>query len=392
MKKRQFVNLLTGMLLSACLLSCKDDNIPSPNGSQNNNEILSNKDSEKRIITFTFSALTPQITASINESEKIITLWVPKETDVSALTPTIKISEKATISPKTGVTANFTRPVVYTVTAENGSTQAYTVNVYKFSKDYPTITSISPEIGARGAILAITGANFGNTIPIVVLDDILATIIEASPTTILIKVPSQARSKKNPVKVIIADDNGGSATATSPVDFEVINKPVIKSFSPAQGAPGTVVTIKGFYFYSSKGETHVVVNKRTARVISVTNDEIVCEIPAQAGLRGKIEVNTNYPDPLYREESVEDFLIERPVISDFPKVVHINDEIIITGNYFSTLHKSDNKVKINGIEATVLSFTATQLKIKVPSGATSGRIEVEVDGLKTTSVDEITIE
>jgi uncharacterized protein (TIGR02145 family) len=85
------------------------------------------KDDAKQITAFSFTA--PQAVGVIDESAKSITVNVPAGTVVTALTPTIKVSEKATVSPSSGVVQNFTNPVKYIVTAENGSTAIYTVAV-----------------------------------------------------------------------------------------------------------------------------------------------------------------------------------------------------------------------------------------------------------------------
>ena len=45
------------------------------------------------------------------------------------MSPTIIISEKATISPSDNIAQDFTNPVVYTVKAEDGSTTTYIVTV-----------------------------------------------------------------------------------------------------------------------------------------------------------------------------------------------------------------------------------------------------------------------
>jgi len=58
-----------------------------------------------------------------------ILVEVPEETTVAALTPDIIISENATINPESGTTQDFTQPFVYTVTAENGDEQEWTVTV-----------------------------------------------------------------------------------------------------------------------------------------------------------------------------------------------------------------------------------------------------------------------
>lgn len=64
----------------------------------------------------------------INEEE--ITVTVSSGTDVTNLTPSIAISTGATIEPASGVAQDFTNPVEYVVTSQDGSTtKTYTVTV-----------------------------------------------------------------------------------------------------------------------------------------------------------------------------------------------------------------------------------------------------------------------
>ena len=59
-----------------------------------------------------------------------ITLYVPFGTDVTALNPTLTLSPFATVSPLSGSTQDFTNPVSYLVTAEDGiATKTYSVTV-----------------------------------------------------------------------------------------------------------------------------------------------------------------------------------------------------------------------------------------------------------------------
>src|SRR3989344_3276469 len=83
--------------------------------------------SAKTITTFNFT--TPVAIGVIDEITHAIAVTVPFGADVTALVPTIVLSVGASVSPNTGVAQNFTNPVTYTVTAENGSTQAYIVTV-----------------------------------------------------------------------------------------------------------------------------------------------------------------------------------------------------------------------------------------------------------------------
>ncbi len=89
------------------------------------------KSSAKAITKFSFAALSPVLDATIDEANKAITATVPAATDITKLVPTITLSDKATISPATGVTQDFSKEVSYTVTAEDASTVVYKVNVKK---------------------------------------------------------------------------------------------------------------------------------------------------------------------------------------------------------------------------------------------------------------------
>jgi hypothetical protein len=65
------------------------------------------------------------------------------------------------------------------------------------------------------------------------------------------------------------------------------------------------------------------------------------------------------------------------------------DTIIIKGQNFNEA-AGKNTVKFNGIEATVVSATATEIKVVIPANATSGAITVTVNG-KTAEVGTLTI-
>ena len=89
--------------------------------------IVKAKSSEKRILSFRFASL--DLNATIDESTKVIKATVPMGTDVSALVPTIIVSSGANIDPASGLATDFTQPVTYTVTAEDGSQAIYTAIV-----------------------------------------------------------------------------------------------------------------------------------------------------------------------------------------------------------------------------------------------------------------------
>ncbi len=101
---------------------------------------------------------------TINQSNRSITLDL-MEPDLSALTPEIGISTNATVSPASGVAQDFTSPVTYTVTAEDGSTTAYTVTVTSSiiglsinGNDYELVTEARTWAGAASFAVSRGGA------------------------------------------------------------------------------------------------------------------------------------------------------------------------------------------------------------------------------------------
>ena len=89
--------------------------------------IVHDADNEKSILSFRFDALDED--GLIDEVARRISFVLPAETDITQLVPTIEVSEGATVEPASGVAQDFTNPVTYTVTAQNGTTAAYTVMV-----------------------------------------------------------------------------------------------------------------------------------------------------------------------------------------------------------------------------------------------------------------------
>ncbi len=105
--------------------------------------------SEKSITSFDFD--NPLAVGNINETNHTITLAVPPDTDVTKLSPTIEISNNATISPQSNSPQDFTNPVSYLVTAQDGSTQNYIVTV--------NVASVLGSIGNSITSFTLSGFN-----------------------------------------------------------------------------------------------------------------------------------------------------------------------------------------------------------------------------------------
>lgn len=102
--------------------------IPSTGGQQFSQPSGGAPSSEKLITSFHF-LLNPEVAGVVDETKYTITLNVPYGTDVKNLAPSMVISPGAMVMPASGISQDFTNPVTYRVTAEDGSVQTYKVTV-----------------------------------------------------------------------------------------------------------------------------------------------------------------------------------------------------------------------------------------------------------------------
>jgi hypothetical protein len=82
---------------------------------------------DKKITKFTINSFDPVLVGKIDQLWNTITLEFPDSTDISNLTPTIEISDNATVNPASGTKQNFNDTIKYIVTAQDETTNEYTV-------------------------------------------------------------------------------------------------------------------------------------------------------------------------------------------------------------------------------------------------------------------------
>ncbi len=103
---------------------------------------------EANITNFTVAS----VTGTIDGSAHTVAVTVPFGTNVTALVPTITLSAGATVDPASGVAQDFTSPVTYTVTAEDGTTtQPWVVTVTVAPAPAPTFTATYPKSANIGS-------------------------------------------------------------------------------------------------------------------------------------------------------------------------------------------------------------------------------------------------
>lgn len=103
----------------------------------------SNLSSANSITSFSFD--DPEIKTELVEGEQTIKVQVPFGRHLS-LVPTITISDNATISPASGEARDFSLPVTYVVTAQDGTRKMYNVSVTTLPE------SQSPPVGIQSFV------------------------------------------------------------------------------------------------------------------------------------------------------------------------------------------------------------------------------------------------
>lgn len=168
--------------------------------------VIDTKSPEKKILNF--NVVNTQ--CSIDETKKRVTGELPWNTELKLnnLTPQITISDKASISPSSESAQDFTNSVTYRVTAEDESTQEYSVTITiadapDAETDALTITTYN-----KGEKVTITGKYFDEDNTIVKLQNSRGGSYQIAPesvssTEIVITIPNSASFATGAYTIII---------------------------------------------------------------------------------------------------------------------------------------------------------------------------------------------
>jgi IPT/TIG domain/Abnormal spindle-like microcephaly-assoc'd, ASPM-SPD-2-Hydin len=257
----------------------------------------------------------------------------------------------------------------------------------------PTITSLSPNSGAIGASVTITGTNFGGTqgTSTVTFNGILATPTSWSDTSIVIPVPSGATTGNVVVTVGGVASNGVNFTVT----VTVISVSVV---------PQTMSLAAGWSTLFSANIQNDSQNKGVTWFLSGTG----CSGAACGSLysasgpttTGYIAPSTipNPPTVTLTATSVADptksgtatITVTQPVpsiASLSPTSGPVTASVAITGTNFGA-SQGTSTVTFNGTLAPSLSsWSATSIVVLVPPGATTGNVVVTVGGIGSNGVN-----
>ena len=254
----------------------------------------------------------------------------------------------------TTVPAGATTGLV-TVTNPSGtgaSAQPFTLLV-------PRITQLNPTAGTVGTAVTITGQYFtgatrvafnGTTATATVVNDgQITTTVPAGATTGFVTVTTP------------------SGTGASDQAFTLI-APLVTQISPTFGTEGTPVVITGQYLM---GATGVTFNGTSASFTIVNDGQISAVVPVGA-TTGHVAVLSPYGTGT----SAQVFAVTPPIDTFEPSRVAASErettQVVVYGRSFT----GATSVQVNGLEATFVAESDTQLRFHIPAGDVHGPIQV----------------
>jgi len=291
---------------------------------------------------------------------KVITLQGENLTDAQKVTfgPTLQaeIITDATDAITVRVPAGAPTDTIYVYTAggKGKSPKKFT------AVPGPAIQTLDKTTGAAGTDVLITGLNFAGAFELK-FGTTPAQIISNDGTKIKTKVPVGGSSGKISVTT-------PAGTAQSDADFVVQGAPLITKFTPASGVVGTQITLTGM---NLTNVTSAKVALKDLKIVSKTDVQMVVEVLAGT-VTGKISVTA--PGGTFETTDLFTVLGAPQITAVSPASGIVGTVVTITG---VNLPASPNVRFTNNIQATtIVSATPTQIVCQVPSGASTGKINV----------------
>jgi len=284
---------------------------------------------------------------------------------------------KVTINGKEAVVTNITDTLLVVAVPDAAGSGVVAVMVDGKTVKGPdfsfqNISGINPVKGGKGTQVTITGEGFSTVAAnnLIAFNGKSATVVSAGVNQLVVTVPDGVST--GAVTVIV----NGQKTVGSV--FTVVPPPVLKTIAPLSGPAGADITITGSYFSSIAGEVSVLFNGKPASIETMADNKLAVKVPAGAGT-GTILVLVNGQQTVGPEFKEQNLGIAQLV----PDNGLAGSQITIKGIGFSTV-ASDNKVDFNGIAATVISASETELTVTAPAGVTTGVVNVSVNSLGAT--------
>ncbi len=244
-------------------------------------------------------------------------------------------------------------------------------------------TGLSPQAAPPGATVVISGKGFGPFKSTrdnrVLFNGLPALVQQWDPELIAVKVPLRAAS--GPVTVMVGKKTIMAGVFTA-------QQPTIRTVTPAEIEPGSVLQIAGEHFGTTAGSrdpntmfgvNEVLIGGTTAQVRRWRDDKIEVEVPGHAA-SGDVVVRLASSDPLpdgsccalveYSTSNAAPLKVI-PAIRAEPLSGPVGTKVVLFGKGFGDKAAGD-QLLFNGHPGTIAQWTDVLIVAHVPLDAASG--------------------
>ena len=221
----------------------------------------------------------------------------------------------------------------------------------------PTVSSFTPASGTVGTLVTVAGSNLDSVTSASLNGQDVGTLTHVNATQLKLTIPAGASTGK-----IAATNSAGSGQSSS--DYKVL--PKVTGFAPASGIRGSSVTISGSSF---TGATKVAFGGAASLAFTVDDDGQITAVVPPTATTNKLTVTT----PSGSGSSAASFIvILPPTVSSFtPASGTVGTLVTVAGSNLDSV----TSASLNGQDVgTLTHVNATQLKLTIPAGASTGKI------------------
>lgn len=228
------------------------------------------------------------------------------------------------------------------------------------------IDGVSPAAGAPGTTIVISGSGFGDaeSAGSVSFNGTAAAIESWSDQKIVTRVPAGATTG-----LLLVSGTAGEKSAGV---FNILDAGL--SISPGFGPPGTQVVLAGNDFGVDPSIGSVLVNG-TPAVVQLWSDTQIRFVIPEGATAGVVSLNLRG-----REKLAGMFGVTR-VFSVSALGVTSGVSLTINGEGWGEEKGSSNIIFAGGVAAPVISWSDTRVVVKVPSGAITGDLTAQIQGI-----------
>jgi len=226
------------------------------------------------------------------------------------------------------------------------------------------VSALSRYWGRPGTAVTLTGSGFGRTqgSSWVTCGGVKANVRSWSDSRIVFTVP--AGMKKQGYIGVVKSRRSSNGLYFSPFD-----RPVITGITPNEGAPGTVVTIKGRSFGKTQSDGWVSFSGSTAQVVSWSDTALRVVVPrdARSGYAGVVAHGMTSNGVLYGP-------LGAPLVTSVSSGVLLPDQTVsIRGRGFGT---RVGGVAVGGVRLPSTHWSPTEVRFTVPRDLAGGYVGV----------------